>query len=57
VTVERSAGGQTRIHCGCERVLVMLRREGWRDNLKRVHRTYKEAGRVAFVATIWGKGF
>ncbi|EMF60759.1 Hypothetical protein EPM1_1563 [Stenotrophomonas maltophilia EPM1] len=38
-------------------MLVMLRREGWRDNLKRVHRTYKEAGRVAFVATIWGKGF
>ena len=23
---------QTRIHYGCERVLVMLRREGWRDN-------------------------
>ena len=24
-----------RIHDGCERVLVMLRREGWRDNHKR----------------------
>lgn len=30
---------QTRIHYGCERVLVMLRREGWRDNHKRVYRT------------------
>lgn len=35
---------QTRIHYGCERVLVMLRREGWRDNHKRVHRIYKEEG-------------
>jgi len=33
---------QTRVHYGCERVLVMLRREGWRDNHKRVHRIYKE---------------
>ena len=35
---------QTRIHYGCERVLVMLRREGWRDDHKRVHRIYKEEG-------------
>jgi len=35
---------QTRIHDGCERVFVMLRREGWRDNHKRVHRLYKEEG-------------
>ena len=35
---------QTRIHYGCERVFVMLRREGWRDNHKRVHRIYKEEG-------------
>lgn len=35
---------QTRIHYGCERVLVVLRREGWRDNHKRVHRIYKEEG-------------
>lgn len=35
---------QTRIQYGCERVLVMLLREGWRDNLKRVHRIYKEEG-------------
>lgn len=35
---------QTRIHYGCERVLVMLRREGWRDNHKWVHRIYKEEG-------------
>lgn len=31
-----------RIHYGGERVLVMLRWEGWRDNHKRVHRIYKE---------------
>lgn len=35
---------RTRIHYGCERVLVMLRREGWRDDHKRVHRIYKEEG-------------
>jgi len=35
---------QTRIHYGCERVFAMLRREGWRDNHKRVHRIYKEEG-------------
>nr|WP_082358507.1 IS3 family transposase [Xanthomonas vasicola] len=35
---------QTRIHYGCERVLVMLRREGWRDNPKQVHQIYKEQG-------------
>jgi putative transposase len=35
---------QMRIHYGCERVFVMLRREGWRDNHKRVHRLYKEEG-------------
>jgi len=35
---------QTRVHYGCERVFVVLRREGWRDNHKRVHRIYKEEG-------------
>lgn len=35
---------QARIHYGCEHVLAMLRREGWRDNHKRVHRIYKEEG-------------
>ncbi|AZR21600.1 hypothetical protein XvhCFBP2543_14055 [Xanthomonas vasicola] len=35
---------QTRIHYGCERVLVMLRRERWRDKHKRMHRIYKEEG-------------
>jgi putative transposase len=34
----------SRIHYGCERVFVMLRREGWRDNHKRVHRLYKAEG-------------
>ncbi len=34
----------TRVHYGCERVFVVLRREGWRDNHKRIHRIYKEEG-------------
>ncbi len=34
----------SRVHYGCERVFVMLRREGWRDNHKRIHRIYKEEG-------------
>ncbi|SYZ51412.1 IS3 family transposase [Xanthomonas arboricola pv. juglandis] len=33
---------QTRIRYGRERVLVMLRRKGWRDSHKRVHRIYKK---------------
>ncbi|MEA9580406.1 IS3 family transposase [Xanthomonas nasturtii] len=35
---------QTRVHYGCERVFVVLRREGWRNNHKRVHRIYKKEG-------------
>lgn len=35
---------QERINYGCESLLVMLRREGWRDNHKRVHGIYKEEG-------------
>jgi putative transposase len=34
----------SRVHYGCERVFVVLRREGWRDNHKRVHRLYKAEG-------------
>lgn len=34
----------SRVHFGCERVFVVLRREGWRDNHKRGHRIYKEEG-------------
>lgn len=34
----------SRVHYGCERVFVMLRREGWKDNHKRVHRLYKLEG-------------
>jgi putative transposase len=33
-----------RPHYGCQRVFVMLRREGWPDNHKRVHRLYRQAG-------------
>lgn len=34
----------SRVHYGCPRVFVVLRREGWRDNHKRVHRLYKSEG-------------
>ncbi|WP_423825998.1 IS3 family transposase [Serratia liquefaciens] len=35
---------ETRIHYGYRRVHVMLRREGWRDNHKRIYRLYCEQG-------------
>jgi len=35
---------EVRVHCGAPRVYVMLRREGWRDNHKRVERVYRELG-------------
>jgi putative transposase len=34
----------TRIRYGCDRIFTLLRREGWKDNHKRVHRLYKEEG-------------
>ena len=34
----------TRVHYGYRRVHVMLRREGWKDNVKRVYRLYQEQG-------------
>ena len=34
----------SRGHYGCERVIVVLRREGWHDNQKRIHRIYKKEG-------------
>lgn len=34
----------TRVHYGYRRVHVMLRREGWRDNHKRVYRLYRAEG-------------
>jgi len=34
----------TRVHYGYRRVHVMLRREGWKDNQKRVYRLYREEG-------------
>ena len=33
-----------RVHYGYRRVHVMLRREGWQDNVKRVCRLYRELG-------------
>ncbi|MBW5975132.1 transposase [Klebsiella michiganensis] len=35
---------ETRAHYGYRRVHVMLRREGWRDNHKRIYRLYSEQG-------------
>ena len=34
----------TGVHYGYRRVHVMLRREGWQDNVKRVYRLYQEQG-------------
>ena len=30
----------TRVRYGCRRISILLRREGWRDNHKRIHRLY-----------------
>ena len=35
---------ETRVRYGFERIQVLLRREGWRDNHKRTYRIYKEEG-------------
>lgn len=35
---------ETRVHYGYRRVHVLLRREGWKDNHKRVYRLYREQG-------------
>lgn len=34
----------TRVHYGYRRVHVMLKREGWQDNVKHVYRLYQEQG-------------
>jgi putative transposase len=31
---------QTRVRYGCERIFTLLRREGWKDNHKRIYRLY-----------------
>jgi putative transposase len=35
---------QVRVRYGYQRIYVLLRREGWRDNHKRVYRVYCEEG-------------
>jgi putative transposase len=34
----------SRVRYGCRRIYILLRREGWTDNHKRVHRLYREEG-------------
>ena len=34
----------TRVRYGHQRIYILLRREGWSDNHKRVYRVYKEEG-------------
>ena len=35
---------ETRVRYGCQRIFTLLRREGWRDNHKRVYRLYRLEG-------------
>lgn len=35
---------ETRVRYGCRRIYILLRREGWKVNHKRVHRLYREEG-------------
>ncbi|WP_197079582.1 DDE-type integrase/transposase/recombinase [Pantoea sp. SM3] len=35
---------ETRIHYGYRRIHVMFKRQGWRDNHKRIYRLYREQG-------------
>lgn len=35
---------ETRVRYGCQRIFTLLRREGWRDNHKRVQRLYRLEG-------------
>lgn len=35
---------ETRVRYGIERIVVLLKREGWKDNAKRVYRIYREEG-------------
>jgi putative transposase len=35
---------ETRVHYGYRRVHILLRREGWRDNHKRIYRLYRDQG-------------
>jgi len=34
---------ETRVRYGIESIVVLLKREGWRDNQKRIYRIYKKA--------------
>lgn len=46
---------ETRVHYGYRRVHVILRREDWRDNHKRIYRLYSEQG--LYPNHVWGIGF
>ncbi len=40
---------ETRVRYGYRRIHVLLRREGWVVNAKRIYRLYREMGSVAYV--------
>jgi len=44
VNFQRAATVQTRVRYGARRIHILLRREGWKINHKRVHRLYVLAG-------------
>src|SRR5690554_7558247 len=44
---------ETRVRYGIERIVVLLKREGWKDNHKRVYRIYKEEGLNLRVKRPW----
>ncbi|EPY6721325.1 TPA: transposase [Klebsiella pneumoniae] len=46
---------ETRVHYGYRRVHVILRREDWRDNHKRIYRLYSE--QELYPNHVWGIGF
>ncbi len=47
---------ETRVRYGYRRVQVLLRREGWAVNHKRVHRLYRDEGRWCIETAVGALG-